>query len=417
MQSPSEVLDSLKTAFPLVGEMGNTPQDPVWHAEGDVRTHTLMVLELALQRHVPDPDSFALACALHDIGKTRTTRTQWRDSEGRECVVSPKHASYGRSYLYPRMHRLREIVSQPQVDLICSLVGYHHHVKSACGVHDKRGDFEDNPLITEGEQARMLQLARISNLQDLFHLETCDTLGRVSLDIPAEWSDEDKVWWLYWFQDMAEFYGVWEAPPFKGWREQFADAFESEGSEFVEKALCKATYDYAKKKIFTPEEGISRAYEWRKHCPSLTLLCGPPGSGKSSVASRYEHVVSLDQLREEIVGDRSCQKKNGQVRQEAKQRLQKHLASGHDVCFDATSLTRDQRRTLLSLAHQYKAATRIIGFAIDPDILRNRNQRREHRVPDLYLDEAIAKYEFPAESEAHRLTVIDGYGERDLGSV
>lgn len=42
----------LQTAFPDIAALKNCPQDPIFHAEGDVFTHTKMVVE-ALMSH-PD---------------------------------------------------------------------------------------------------------------------------------------------------------------------------------------------------------------------------------------------------------------------------------------------------------------------------------------------------------------------------
>ena len=35
-----EAVEHLGQTLPLLFELGATPQDPVWHAEGDVATHT-----------------------------------------------------------------------------------------------------------------------------------------------------------------------------------------------------------------------------------------------------------------------------------------------------------------------------------------------------------------------------------------
>ena len=46
--TPSSLLDELSVLFPLVSALAETPQDPEWHAEGDVRTHTEMVVAEAI---------------------------------------------------------------------------------------------------------------------------------------------------------------------------------------------------------------------------------------------------------------------------------------------------------------------------------------------------------------------------------
>ena len=75
--------------------MSRTEQNPAFHAEGDVWTHTKMVCEAIVQL-----DSFCnltedkqqavfLAALLHDIGKIATTR--WED----EKWTSPNHTLVG----------------------------------------------------------------------------------------------------------------------------------------------------------------------------------------------------------------------------------------------------------------------------------------------------------------------------------
>src|SRR5438552_777246 len=100
--------------FPEFEAMARCPQDPIWHAEGDVLIHTQMVIDAALSEieaatdlspNLP-PDlprslrqSIYLAALLHDVGKPSTTYT----SEGGR-VVSPGHSKAGlplaRSILY-----------------------------------------------------------------------------------------------------------------------------------------------------------------------------------------------------------------------------------------------------------------------------------------------------------------------------
>jgi predicted kinase len=420
---PEALLSTLEPFFPLVSEMADTEQDPVWHAEGNVRIHTRMVLEHA-KRHWASVApvhrvAFMLGCALHDVGKARTTKRQWRPKEGdggRECVVSPRHAVVGRSYLYPRMHRLSARLTMQQADQICALVGYHHHLRAALKLHGVDG-FSESPRMTAGEQARMWALARVGDLQRLHALETCDTLGRTSLGGVPNRTDADRVWWLRWFKDVATFHDVWDGVPFGGWREHFETAFAGEDPELIDAALAKATYDFGRKTISSAEEGVARAEHWRTGYPTLVVLCGPPGSGKSALASRYEHVVSFDTIRSDVAGGRQGRDANDQVRLEAYKRVRAHLAEDHTVVVEAPLITRDERRSVLSIGQKHRAATHVIAFATDPETLRDRNGSLAQPASALGLERAIAGFDFPAETEAHRMSVVDAWGERELGRV
>jgi hypothetical protein len=69
------IRDSAKTSelfeiLPQLRGLDQIPQDPRWHPEGDVWTHTLLVIE-----NLPGNATFAMALAalFHDIGKASTT--------------------------------------------------------------------------------------------------------------------------------------------------------------------------------------------------------------------------------------------------------------------------------------------------------------------------------------------------------
>lgn len=74
-----------------------TPQEPEWHPEGDVWTHTLMVVDEAakiIKDHDLSPEAglpIMLASLCHDLGKATTTYT---DQRGR--IVSPGHELAGK---------------------------------------------------------------------------------------------------------------------------------------------------------------------------------------------------------------------------------------------------------------------------------------------------------------------------------
>jgi tRNA nucleotidyltransferase (CCA-adding enzyme) len=85
--------------FPEVAALIGTPQDPDWHPEGDVFTHTAHALDALV--NLPDWQAaeeesrivYALAVLAHDFGKPVTTRTAMKD--GRERIVSPGHDEAG----------------------------------------------------------------------------------------------------------------------------------------------------------------------------------------------------------------------------------------------------------------------------------------------------------------------------------
>lgn len=85
--------------FPELSALRNTPQDPQWHPEGDVLTHTCHCCDalagLPEWRALPEEDRivYMLGILGHDLGKPKTTHEKVRD--GRTRIVSPGHAEVG----------------------------------------------------------------------------------------------------------------------------------------------------------------------------------------------------------------------------------------------------------------------------------------------------------------------------------
>lgn len=85
--------------FPEIAALAGTPQDPEWHPEGDVFTHTGHCLDALVtlpEWQMADEESrivYSLAVLAHDFAKPATTQTALRD--GRERIVSPGHEEAG----------------------------------------------------------------------------------------------------------------------------------------------------------------------------------------------------------------------------------------------------------------------------------------------------------------------------------
>lgn len=81
--------------IPEFAVLADTPQDPVWHPEGDVLVHSLWAADLAAAHaaeHALEPEHrerLVFTTLVHDIGKPETTYRR----DGR--IVSPGHAERG----------------------------------------------------------------------------------------------------------------------------------------------------------------------------------------------------------------------------------------------------------------------------------------------------------------------------------
>jgi tRNA nucleotidyltransferase (CCA-adding enzyme) len=136
----SESLFSDLCKIPHIAAMIDCPQDPEWHPEGDVWSHTILVVEKATKyRHLfsteVEKSAFMLGAFFHDIGKPLTTiykDDRWRspshDVKGakicRDLLLSanfPEHiankaASYTLEHLKPiNLYKNRDKVSNSAI--------------------------------------------------------------------------------------------------------------------------------------------------------------------------------------------------------------------------------------------------------------------------------------------------------------
>jgi putative nucleotidyltransferase with HDIG domain len=166
-RSPAYAVDwDLIARFPWVAAMAGVRQEPEWHAEGDVLTHTRMVAEamagLPAWQSAADPDRHVLfaAALLHDVAKPACTRFE------DDRWTSPKHAKVGEG---TARHLLwtgeaGEVPTFHVRERIAKLVRYH-------GLPLR---FTDKP-----DPARALILASLEvNLRDVATLALADVLGR-----------------------------------------------------------------------------------------------------------------------------------------------------------------------------------------------------------------------------------------------
>lgn len=124
---PSVALELLRTgglltmALPELLPLYGCKQDPKWHPEGDVWTHTLKMLDLA---PAPRTAELAWALLLHDIGKPATLETGTR-ADGTPFFRTPRHAEVGAEMTETILTRLKE--SRTLTDTVVAAVRNHMH--------------------------------------------------------------------------------------------------------------------------------------------------------------------------------------------------------------------------------------------------------------------------------------------------
>lgn len=134
--------------------------------------------------------------------------------------------------------------------------------------------------------------------------------------------------------------------------------------------------------------------------PTLTLLCGIPGSGKTTYAKKYieEHPntihLSSDLIRKELWGNEATQGDNNEVFSLMQARAIEALNNGQSVVYDATNITRKDRSYIIALCPKFaKIECHIIWAPIETCI--ERDAARERTVGKAVIDRMLKKLQSP----------------------
>lgn len=364
--------EGLDAAFPWVRALKDVPQEPRWHAEGDVWIHTKMVLEALLAlpefQALPEGDRQIVftATLLHDVAKPATTIT---DTDG--VIRSPKHSVIGekiaRQILWKGdVENGLEPCPLPMRERICELVRYH-----GLPLNFKFDDFS---------QKRIRKVSHLTDLKLLAMLAKADVIGRECEDKESALDRPE------FFAEFAKELDCWNGPF------PFADAL--------------SRYDY-----FRKEDGNAfyQAFDDRKF--EMVLMSGLPGSGKDTWIKKHLPdwpVVSLDALRTEM--GVSPKDNQGIVIQEARERARVHMRAGQNFIWNATNLTRDLRQKTLNLVAEYNGKPRIVYIEQDYEtVFRQNRGREEHEVvPQNVMERMIKMLEVPEVWEAAAVTYVTG---------
>lgn len=355
---------ALHDRFDWVRDMRGVPQDRIHHAEGDVETHTRMVLD-ALENlpgyqelNEQDREILWASALLHDVEKRSTTI---HNEDG--SISSPNHAKKGaataRSLLYrniPAPFQIREAVVK--------LVRYH-------GL----------PLwiFHKPDPAKALIAASLSvNTHHLSLLAEADVLGRECAD------RNDLLCRVEMFRELCKEHDVY------GNAKQFPSS------------LSKLNY-------FLKEDSSPDYEPFDVSQCEVVLLSGLPGSGKDNYLRKSMKdwpVVSIDEIRRMHKIPPTDKKGNGQAIQMAKEKARVYLRSKTSFVWNATNITRSMREQLIDLFLIYKAKVKIVYIEVPYATLRTQNRERDHVVPLPALERLIDKLEVPTLDEAHEVTWV-----------
>lgn len=134
--------------------------------------------------------------------------------------------------------------------------------------------------------------------------------------------------------------------------------------------------------------------------PVLILICGIPGSGKTTWAKNYisknpDFVhLSSDAIRAELYGDENIQGNPVEVFTLMQKKAVESLNAGYNVVYDATSMTRKDRASIISMCPKFThIQCNIIWAPIETCI--ERDSTRERTVGKEVIDRMLKRFQMP----------------------
>ena len=350
--------------------MRQTHQSPVWHGEGDVYTHTMMVVDALknlsdfqqltdIQKHI-----LTIAALLHDVGKIPATSLidgEWK---------APHHAPTGSRMARELLWKEYGMCGAPELmkirEAICLLIRYHSFPPHAIDLDDARlrlHKIASNSILAPCFTIRMLCILCKADMIGRFCNDQQQMLEQISLC--EELAKEEEC-----FDDCY---------PFK--------------TEAVRRAYLFGHDVWKEQDLYDESWG------------EVILMSGLPGTGKDTWISKnlpYLPMISLDNIRREH--RISPKAEQGFVANIAREQAKEYLRKHQPFVWNATNITTQMRESLVNLFETYKARVRVIYLETTWSNQRERNSQREHAVPNNVLETMLGKLVLP---EAHEARTVE----------
>ncbi len=358
-----EIVKKYQTRFDW---MKKTPQDSEHHQEGDVYTHTEMVLSALLGL----PEFQALSeyerrlltytAIFHDICKPDTMET-WPGEKGR--ISHPRHALKGS--ILTRQILDKEKESYDFIYRVTNLVRFHGYPFWVLN--------HENPL------RDAIRMSLLSDTKLLYIFAKADLMGRICN------THDDMLYNLELFREYC-----------------------LENSIFGQAKTFASDYDrfhYLNVDGSYPDTQLYPDYAF-----DIYLMCGLPAAGKDSFLRQNLTdlpSVHLDAIREEL--DIDPTDNQGQIIQVSRERSKEFCRKRQSFVWNATNINSKIRATLISQWLPYKPKIHIVYLHKNiHQILKDNAQREDDsRVPDNKIMNMFERFEFPEISECHSLQVIE----------
>jgi hypothetical protein len=150
--------------------------------------------------------------------------------------------------------------------------------------------------------------------------------------------------------------------------------------------------------------------------PSLVVVCGLPGVGKSRVSRAISErldatLVRSDVVRKDLVDDpQYTSDETERTYAAVRDRAREHLAAGDRVVLDATYRSQSLRDAIAEMGTDAGAETTFVRVICDTDVVRERIRARTDTVSDAtYRNYLELKSEFDDLQRPH--VVVDNSGD------
>lgn len=349
--------------FEWIQALKECPQDPIYHAEGDVFTHTRMVCEALIQsphwRQLPATERAILfaAALLHDVAKPAYTKLE---ENGR--ISSKGHVRQGAKLA---RQILWQLDSAPAFFYREQIVGLVQMGSLPIWFLDKQ-----NP------QQAVIKASQRVRCDLLAILAEADVRGRWCHD-QQELLDKIEL-----FREFCRENHCFDQPRL----------FPSDHSRFL----------YFRKDNSNPDY---QAFDDTRS--QVILMSGLPASGKDFwIQENLENwpVISLDAFR--LALNVSPEENQTPVVEAAKTQAKDYLRAGKSFVWNATNTTRAMRQQLIDLFAAYQARIRIVYLEVPFDELQQRNRSRKVPVPEAVIRKLAFRLDIPDLTEAHQVDWI-----------
>lgn len=366
--------------FPGLVALATTPQDAVYHAEGDVWTHTIMVCDALLNsseyQAANSRDQFVMfySALFHDYSKPPCTVLE---DDGR--ITSAGHSKRGSVDMRILLWKC-EVPFDIREDIVNIIAT--HQVPFFAFADDPNRPGRTKPYRSPQYIAHQLSWQLPLNL--LISVATADMVGRTYHGKQSCLDD------IALFRELAMEENCLFNPR----------SFPDENTRM---------------EYFRSTGAISADYPFYKdNGSSVIVLSGLPAVGKNTwVANNVSgmEVLSFDDAKEAlglVQGD-NVGKAVHMVTDRAKELLRKHTP----FVWNATHLSQQMRNKTLDLLYNYSARVNLVYLEAPEHEIKKRNSERDTTLPNSKIDEMLFKWEVPTRLEAHNVLYEPQHGVKN----